>query len=168
MGEDEILDASKILIREISIEPDGSILAMNEMGTVSEVELCDKSQNDFLDWMTNIQDVGLGDPVVPGEVIDDEEEFTFGSACELADFPNNVKYKDLLRRNLTAAQILYLDKMFAKLELFDYQRELIIEIVQQQNRGVSVELQPIERPELKPKKKSQNSTKRWKREKKYY
>lgn len=167
MGEDEILDVDKILIREINIEPDGSILAMNEMGTVSEVELCDKSQNDFLDWMANIRDVDLGDPVVPGEVVDDEE-FAFESACELDNFPNNVRYKDLLERNLTPEQVLYLDKLFSKLELFGYQREMIIEILQQQNRSVSVELQPLEQPELKQKKKSQNSTKRWKRERKYF
>lgn len=159
MGEDEILDVDKILIREISIEPDGSILAMNEMGVVSEVELCEELQKDYLDWMSNILDVDLGDPVVPEEVV---------SSGELDNFPNNVRYKDLLERNLTTEQVLYLDKLFSKLELFGYQRGTIIEIFQQQNRGVSVELQSIERPELKSKKKSQNSTKRWKREKKYF
>ena len=74
MGEDEILSVGeilgKILIRSICTEPDGSILEMNEIGTVSEVELYDE--------------------------------------------------------------------------------------------------QSIERPDLKPKKKSQNSTKHWKREKKYF
>ena len=168
MGEDEILDVDKILIKEISIEQDGSIMAMNEMGTVSEVELCDESQWDYLDWMVNIRDLDLGDPVVPGEVVNDEEEFTFESTCELANFPNNVKNKDLLEHNLTPEQVLYLDKLFSKLELLGCQRELIIEMLQQQNTSVSVELQPLEQPKLKPEKKSQNSTKRWKRERKYF
>ena len=141
---------------------------MNEMGTVSEVELCDESQWDYLDWMVNIRDLDLGDPVVPGEVVNDEEEFTFESTCELANFPNNVKNKDLLEHNLTPEQVLYLDKLFSKLELLGCQRELIIEMLQQQNTSVSVELQPLEQPKLKPEKKSQNSTKRWKRERKYF
>ena len=133
-----------------------------------KVELCDKSQRDYLDWMVNIRDLDFGDPVVPGEAIDDDEEFVFASACELANFPDNVKCKDLLEHNLTPEQVLYLDKLFSKLELFGYQREMIIEILQQQNKSMPVELQMLEQPELNIKKKPQNSVKRWKRERKYF